>query len=224
MSIARSDTGILVEVAAACLLTAFGGFMDAYAYVDRGGVFANAQTGNVVLLGIHLADGAWQQAGVHVPPIIAFFAGVATTRHFIERSPFAPGRATVHCLALECVGIVFLGSLGERVPDSVATVLIAAFAAVQCASFVKVADINYSSAMTTGNLRDLAILVGASVPRLQWPSKRGRMLTLGAICLSFLAGAILGSAQVRAWSHHALLAAVPLLVLATILKSWVEAP
>ena len=33
------------------LLILAGGFQDAYTYIYRGGVFANAQTGNVVLLG-----------------------------------------------------------------------------------------------------------------------------------------------------------------------------
>lgn len=37
-----------------CLALA-GGFLDAYTYLLRGGVFANAQTGNIVLFGIHLA-------------------------------------------------------------------------------------------------------------------------------------------------------------------------
>ena len=36
------------------LLAFAGGFMDAYSYLVRGEVFANAQTGNIVLLGINL--------------------------------------------------------------------------------------------------------------------------------------------------------------------------
>ena len=38
----------------AMLLALAGGFLDAYTYVTRGGVFANAQTGNIVLFGINL--------------------------------------------------------------------------------------------------------------------------------------------------------------------------
>ena len=40
----------------AMLLAIVGGFLDAYTYVARGGVFANAQTGNIVLFGLHLAE------------------------------------------------------------------------------------------------------------------------------------------------------------------------
>ncbi len=33
-----------------------GGFLDAYTYVARDHVFANAQTGNIVLLGINIME------------------------------------------------------------------------------------------------------------------------------------------------------------------------
>ena len=35
---------------AAVFVTLSGGFQDAYTYISRGQVFANAQTGNIVLL------------------------------------------------------------------------------------------------------------------------------------------------------------------------------
>ena len=38
------------------VLAIAGGFMDAYSYMCRGKVFANAQTGNILLLGIHLSE------------------------------------------------------------------------------------------------------------------------------------------------------------------------
>ena len=38
------------------LLAICGGFMDAYSYTCRGGVFANAATGNIVLLAISLGN------------------------------------------------------------------------------------------------------------------------------------------------------------------------
>ena len=44
------------------LLVLTGGFLDAYSYLCRGEVFANAQTGNIVLLGIQIAEGDWSMA------------------------------------------------------------------------------------------------------------------------------------------------------------------
>ena len=39
------------------ILALSGGFMDAYSYMERGEVFANAQTGNMLLFGVHLSEG-----------------------------------------------------------------------------------------------------------------------------------------------------------------------
>ena len=38
------------------ILALSGGFMDAYSYMERGEVFANAQTGNMLLFGVHLSQ------------------------------------------------------------------------------------------------------------------------------------------------------------------------
>ena len=58
------------------VLALTGGFLDAYTYLIRGGVFANAQTGNIVLLGVRLMEGDWGGAGHYLVPILAFAAGV----------------------------------------------------------------------------------------------------------------------------------------------------
>jgi uncharacterized membrane protein YoaK (UPF0700 family) len=48
--------------AIACLFAVVGGFLDTYSYLARGHVFANAQTGNVVLFGVRAAAGDWTSA------------------------------------------------------------------------------------------------------------------------------------------------------------------
>ncbi len=57
------------------MLTLAGGLQDAYSYNCRGQVFANAQTGNIVLLGQSLAGGQWVVALHYVFPLLAFLAG-----------------------------------------------------------------------------------------------------------------------------------------------------
>ena len=58
------------------LLAVAGGFFDAYTYLCRGGVFANAQTGNIVLFGLELAQREWMRALGYLVPIVAFAVGV----------------------------------------------------------------------------------------------------------------------------------------------------
>ena len=47
-----------------------------YTYITRGGVFANAQTGNIVLMGINLAKGDFERVVHYVVPILAFALGI----------------------------------------------------------------------------------------------------------------------------------------------------
>ena len=58
------------------LLAIVGGFLDAYTFISRDGVFANAQTGNMVLLAVKAASKDWQGSLLFIPPIIAFILGV----------------------------------------------------------------------------------------------------------------------------------------------------
>ena len=61
------------------LLAFVGGFLDVHTYLLRGGVFANAQTGNMVLLMLQISEGQWMKALYYIIPIIAFFSGVVVT-------------------------------------------------------------------------------------------------------------------------------------------------
>ena len=79
------------------VLALTGGFLDAYTYLIRGGVFANAQTGNIVLLGVRLMEGDWGGAGHYLVPILAFAAGVLAAE--LIRGRFR-GAQALHWLSL----------------------------------------------------------------------------------------------------------------------------
>ena len=60
----------------AIFLALSGGLMDAYSYLLRGQVFANAQTGNMLLLGVHASQGNWAMCLKYVFPISFFALGI----------------------------------------------------------------------------------------------------------------------------------------------------
>ena len=74
------------HLAEAALLSAVGGFLDAYTYLACGGVFANAQTGNVVLLGVELSNAEWATALRQLLPVAAFLVGVGCVE-ILARTP-----------------------------------------------------------------------------------------------------------------------------------------
>ena len=57
------------SVEVAIFLALSGGLMDAYSYLLRGEVFANAQTGNMLLLGVHASQGNWAMCLKYAFPI-----------------------------------------------------------------------------------------------------------------------------------------------------------
>ena len=63
------------------VLAISGGFMDAYSYTGRGGVFANAETGNIVLLAISIGNKNLQGIFHYLVPIMSFAVGVMISQH-----------------------------------------------------------------------------------------------------------------------------------------------
>ena len=60
----------------ALFLSVSGGLQDVYTYLFRGKVFANAQTGNIVLMSVHAFAGEWGEALRYLVPLCAFALGI----------------------------------------------------------------------------------------------------------------------------------------------------
>ena len=140
------------------LLALAGGILDSYTYLNRGQVFATAETGNLVLLGIHLAQGELGRVLSCLFPILAFALGVLTTEGLRRR--LSSGR--VHwrqpILAAECLVILVVSFLPQGDLDALANVLIAFTSAIQIESFRKFAGCGCATTMCTGNLRSGCLL------------------------------------------------------------------
>ena len=198
----------------ACLLSLSGGFLDAFTYIGHGGVFANAMTGNVILLGVSATAGDWWQALNHVPPLFAFLVGVFAAQAI--RLPRIDARwPALLSLALEIVVLAVIAFLPRGFPDVWIVLSISFAAAVQNSSFTKVRGWAYNSVVTTGNLRKLAETVFAgTVPRRN-PEALAQAGVFGAICLSFLVGALMGGLTTGRLHNAAL--AIPVIVLVYVL-------
>ena len=69
----------------AVFLSLSGGLQDAYTYLFRGKVFANAQTGNIVLLSANIMDGRWDKVLHYLVPLCAFALGVLVAEKMREQ-------------------------------------------------------------------------------------------------------------------------------------------
>lgn len=145
----------------AALLSASGGLQDAYTYIARGEVFANAQTGNIVLLSQNLFSANWGRVLHYLFPLMAFGLGVAVAE--LIRWRFQKIQ-TVHwrqlVLLVEILLLLSVGLLPEQL-NVLANALVSFSCAMQVQSFRKVNGYSYASTMCIGNLRSgIAALSG----------------------------------------------------------------
>ena len=134
-------------------LTLSGGFQDGYTYMGRGQVFANAQTGNVILFGVHLCNGEWASALRYLTPVVAFGAGVyfsAWLRHRFGNGQRLHWRQLV--LGIEILLLFAVGFIPASL-NIAANVLVSFVCAMQVQAFRKVRGSAYASTMCIGNLR-----------------------------------------------------------------------
>jgi uncharacterized membrane protein YoaK (UPF0700 family) len=179
------------------LLALVGGYLDAFTYVAHGGVFCNAQTGNIVFLGLSLAEGKWGKALAYLPPILAFLAGalVAETLKGRPRGRRGPDWPAL-VLGFETLVLILVGFLGAGESDALVAIAVSFAAAIQASSFTSIAGTSYTSTMCTGNLKSIARAIHGALAKSEAGAAR-TALRLGAIILAFAAGASLGAALTR---------------------------
>jgi uncharacterized membrane protein YoaK (UPF0700 family) len=130
-------------------LATVGGFLEAYTYVTRDGVFANAQTGNIARMGLNLAQGNILLTLRYLIPVIAFMAGVTLSLQLRRlRQDWERVILLLEIALLFLVGLIPTGSL-----NMLATVTVSFVCALQVESFRKFGENAFASTMCTGNLR-----------------------------------------------------------------------
>ena len=196
---------------AGLVLAVTGGYLDAYTYLCRGHVFANAETGNMVLLGINLVTGQWSAAVKYIPPIFAFFAGVLVAEWMRGRGKARPERGRLHwrqrvlLLELAVLLAAALAPLGGGW-DMAVNVGVSFVCALQVESFRRVHGQAYATTMCTGNLRSgtEALYHGAVNHD---PALLRRSGCYFGVILCFLLGAALGCRMAPLFPQQAVLAA-----------------
>jgi uncharacterized membrane protein YoaK (UPF0700 family) len=193
MSLTSSGRGgqWLSALAASAIATMAGGAMDAWVYFAHGHVFANAQSGNVVLMGIALAGGDVASAATHLPSLLAFATGALTSR--LSGQLLKRGRLNSRNvrLAVACVMLVALGLFADRMSDRAVTACVGFIAGVQITSLSHIGSWSFNTGMTTGNLLAgvSALAKALTGSAEEWPHAAAMFL----LCFAFGVGAAAGA-------------------------------
>ena len=176
----------------AMFLSLSGGLQDVYTYLFRGKVFANAQTGNIVLMAVHAFAGEWGRVLHYLVPLCFFALGVFAAELMHQKLQNLQRLHWRQLVVLcEIVMLFVVGFLPQEL-NLLANSLVSFSCAMQVQSFRKVNGYAFASTMCIGNLRSgmdslCAWLVGGSTKAF------GKALHYFAIIFLFALGAGLGS-------------------------------
>lgn len=193
------------------MLAIVGGFLDAYTYLLRGNVFANAQTGNIVLLSISLTKGEMTQALLYIVPIGAFGCGVILSeviRRRFYKHPRVHWRQIV--ILMEMMILLAVAFMPQGDLDICVNVLISFICAMQVEGFRKVHGNAYATTMCTGNLRSAmeALYYYGATKDSQYGQ---RSMQYFGVIFFFILGAGIGTVATMALQERAVLLCCALL-------------
>ena len=195
------------------LLALSGGFMDAYSYINRGKVFANAETGNIILMTLKICEGKFLESINYIIPILSFAIGVAICeiiKHRKEKINIIHWRQII--VVFEIAAFVFVAFLPQDM-NQIANSIISMISGVQFATFPKVRGTAMATTMCTGNLK-------SGTQNMYRGIKTGDKSALEKglyyyVCIFvFIIGTMVGYLFVKLWAEKAiLLAAVAMLII-----------
>lgn len=141
----------------AMLLALVGGYLDIYSYLARGKVFANTQTGNLVLLGYNIAQGNGKKVIYYLLSITAFIIGIWVAKWVEHRFKEGKYFQWLHMLlVIEILALLSVMFIPEGRWNVLANMIVSFACALQVQGFRKVNGNAYSTIMFTGNLKSVA--------------------------------------------------------------------
>ena len=183
----------------AMFLSLSGGLQDAYTYFFRGKVYANAQTGNIVLLSQHLFTGDFLTALHYLIPLVAFASGILAAELFREHFQSLKALHWRQMIVLAEILLLFSVGFFPQELNLLANAVVSFSCAMQVQTFRKVNGYAYASTMCIGNMRNGTEALCAYFHTREPEALRNALTYFGVIGL-FSLGAGLGALLSGAFS------------------------
>ena len=176
-----------------------GGLQDAYTYLCRDKVFANGQTGNIVLFSAYLFDGAWDQCLRYLVPVLSFMTGIFVAECIHRRFKAMEKVHWRQLILLAEKAVLYAVGFLPQTLNTVANALVSFSCAMQLQTFRKVRGHAYASTMCVGNMRSGTEALCAYFHTREPEALRNALTYFGVIGL-FALGAGLGALLSGAFS------------------------
>jgi uncharacterized membrane protein YoaK (UPF0700 family) len=186
---------------AAMMLAFTGGCVDAFVYLNHGGVFAGALTGNSVFAGIALLHHNPHEVFYRLIPLGGFLLGSWIALSLCQRLHH---KAAIVGLIAEVIVLFIASWLPATFPDTVFILALSFVAAVQVTSFRKVDEFAYNSTFITGNIRTAVEGLHEALSPDHGRAGLHKFRALGGVVVSFIAGATAASQLAPRAANHTL--------------------
>ncbi len=203
------------------ILTFVGGYLGAYSYVLHDGVFASAQTGNLILLGIEFANGNYTDWYKYILPIMAFSFGIVVAEYIGKRKCFVKLKSSQMVLYIEAAVLSLVLVMPSSEMDFIANITIAVAAALQTQSFRCIGGHAHFTTMCTGNIRSISEYAYNAFTKSDSNSIIVLILRLGII-ISFTVGVVIGVVICDLIGFNSMIVAIIILVLLGLTYSFVS--
>lgn len=204
------------------ILIVVAGFFGSYTFLLRGNVFCNAQTGNVVLMGLALGERKWSEALYYLIPISAYLMGAFVSE--LLPNPIKhrlPIRWDTLLIAIEMLVVLGLGFIPESAPVQISQVAINFIASMQYNTFRQAEGVPMATTFATNHIRQIGIGLAKEVKHIHTKNKshREKLLQHFEMLIYFLIGSVVGTILCNFFSGKAIwITLCPLgVILATLL-------
>lgn len=188
-----------------------GGFMDAYSYICREKVFANAQTGNMLLLGINIAEGNGRMAVRYLCPVVAFTIGIVLAEMIRlktkDENHFHWRQISVLFEMLILAAVAFIPQRYNLAANSLTSLV----CGIQVESFRKIHGNGIATTMCIGNLRSATQNI-CEYWNTGNKEAAGRGALYYGIIFTFVLGAVFGNFFIKILGEKAILVCAGLLL------------
>ena len=178
------------------LLIIVAGYFGAFTYLLRGNVFCNAQTGNVVLMGLAIGNGEWRSAVYYLIPISAYLGGAFVSE--LLPNPVKhhlPMRWDTMLIGIEMLTVILLGFIPESAPVQISQVIINFIVSMQYNTFRQAEGVPMATTFATNHIRQLGIGLAKEILHRHSEDKSHRIKLLRhfQMLIFFVLGAVVGT-------------------------------
>ena len=146
------------------LLTMAAGMMGLFTYNLRGGVFSNAQTGNIVKMSMAVGNGEIKEALYYLIPFAAYLLGTILSEILpqkVRKTFFI--RWDTMLVGIEIVVLFLIGLMPLSWPEQIAQVLINFLCSMQFNTFRQAEGVPMATTFLTNHVRQIGISIARIV-------------------------------------------------------------